>query len=81
MNKLFACKSGRHHWLLSQDAAKCCDPDWMRILRVAGPGDDLRGCATIQAPSVDCPAWTGRQWVKKSNKIGSEDNGFRHELA
>jgi len=31
---MYRCKSGRHVWFNKEDADKCCDPNYVRILNV-----------------------------------------------
>ncbi len=54
---MFACRSGRHHWLSPVSAERCCDPQWQRVLRAGAhdlqPGDDEDG----QQPISDMGGW------------------------
>lgn len=48
------CRSGRHYWTRPEDAEKCCNPKWRRVLLV---GRDItqfkgeRGAAKSDAAS------------------------------
>jgi hypothetical protein len=53
------CKSGRHWWTDKEDADKCCDPQWRRVLAVVGPGQPLPADATNIVQ--DAPAMYGRR--------------------
>jgi len=44
------CRTGRHVWTDPQDAARCCDPAYARILRVGGGGGR--------------PLWFAHVWVR-----------------
>ena len=35
------CRSKRHAWNDPTSAKRCCDPEWMRQIRVTGDHDDL----------------------------------------
>ena len=54
---MYQCNSGNHHWINKSDAAKCCSPDWQRILVIGEGGDNPMICEGILM---------GRQWVRRT---------------
>jgi len=48
------CVSGKHEWLSSISASRCCVPGWMRVLRLAGDGrgDASGGCVAVGGESA-----------------------------
>jgi hypothetical protein len=34
------CQSGMHEWVDPVSAERCCKPEWKRVLRILGDGED-----------------------------------------
>lgn len=58
------CRTGRHAWLSPEDAAKCCDPAWRRVLAVGDRGP-LPPDATHRGTVAGTPY--GFQWLRVAN--------------
>ena len=54
------CRSGRHYWSRSNDAEKCCNPKWRRVLLVGrdvGRKDVVGRSAAKKDAAVYAHAW------------------------
>ena len=56
------CVSGSHSWLSAVDAAKCCHPDWSRILVVGRGASRSDTALQVEAGTV-----FGRKWVRRED--------------
>ncbi len=56
------CKSGRHHWISPEDAARCCDAAWTRVLLV-GP----EAAASAESLQLAGGSIYGRRWVRTAD--------------
>lgn len=61
---MYQCKSGNHWWLSAENAERCCNPEWRRILVIAQPGQALP--AEVHGVSQAAGVLCGRQWVRAS---------------
>ena len=59
---MFQCTSARHWWLSPEDAARCCDPQWRRVLVFGGGANPQRAGGVTM----------GRAW----ERIGDSDDSM-----
>lgn len=61
------CCSGKHTWLEQEDAAKCCHPDWVRIMD-----------SGVTMPYFR--VWISFRWVKRSDLNEENQRGAAERM-
>lgn len=63
---MYKCRTGKHWWIYVEDADKCCDPQWERILLV-GPKSIRQHLGGVRSVIQMEGTVVGFAWQKKGS--------------